>query len=247
MSKLLRPEYSSKILGVVFLSLSVYIFFFTHHTNAAIGAFFIGIFTLLIIHIPTVEKDTAVAGLKSGVLSIHYLLDDLDVSDKGAFVYPHKNLTESRVYISADEFQNLPDLYDEMSIVSGGRGRTGVSLSPPGKPLLDEAKEKMEYDLEGQGIEAGRESMGYLSQGMGLAKSFSLRKEKGVIKVRITLDDYDDYCEEMRGEAEKLCTRTGCPICSAYLTAASESLSKNLKVKKFEKEGKHIKYTLEEI
>ncbi|MEF8874397.1 MAG: hypothetical protein V5A88_06980 [Candidatus Thermoplasmatota archaeon] len=246
-SKLLRPEYTSKVIGGVFLSLSAYLFFFTSYTNAAIGALFIGIFTLLIIHVPTVEEDTAIAELKSGVLSIHHLLEDMDVSQFGLLVPPQKGLTESRVYIPAGDLEGVPDLYDEMSIVSGGRGRTGVSLIPPGKPLLDEAKDKMEYDIEDQDIEAGRECMGYLSQGMGLAKSFSFRKEKGKVKIRITLGRYDKYCEELREEAEKLCSRTGCPICSAFLTSASESLSENLKVVEFEKEGKHIKYTLEAV
>ncbi|MFW6144781.1 MAG: hypothetical protein ACOC55_04345, partial [Candidatus Natronoplasma sp.] len=228
-------------------ALSFYLFFFTPFTNAAIGALFIGIFSFLIIHRPTVEEDTAVAELKSGVLSLHALLEDMDVSEKGVMVHPHKNLTEPRVYIPAGELETVPELYDEMSIVSGGRGRTGVSIIPPGKPLLDEAKDKMEYDMEGNGIEAGRECMGYLSQGMELAKSFSFRKEKGAIKIRITLDRYDDYCEEVRGEAKSVCSRTGCPICSSFLTAASESLSEDLKVKSCEKEGKHVKYTLEVV
>jgi len=246
-TKLLRPEYSSKIAGTIFIALSAYLFFFTDLTNAALGAFFIGIFTILIIHVPTVEEDTALAGLKSGVMSIHHMLEDMDVSQFGLLVPPQKGLTETRVYIPAGELEGVPDLYDEMFIVSEGKGKTGVSLIPPGKSLLDEAKGKMEYDIEGQDIEAGRECMGYLSQGMGLAKSFSFRKKEGDVKIRITLDRYDSYCEEIREKAGELCSRTGCPLCSAYLCAASESLSENLKIVDFEKEGEHIKYSLEAV
>ncbi|MBS3816235.1 MAG: hypothetical protein KGY76_01585 [Candidatus Thermoplasmatota archaeon] len=246
-SKLLRPEYTSKMIGAVFLGMSVYLFFFTSYTNAALGAFFIGIFTLFIIHVSTVEEDTAIAELRSGAISLHELLEDLELSGKGVVVCPRKDLTVSRIYIPAGEFDELPDLYDEMTIVSGGRGKVGVSVVPPGKPLLDEAKQKMEYDMEGQGIEAARECMGYLSEGMELARSFSLREEDDKIKLRITLQKYDDYCEDLRDEAEKICPRTGCPICSAYLTAGSEALSKPLKITEFEKEEQHVKYTLEEV
>ncbi len=246
--KFLRPEYSSKIIGMIFIILASYLFLRTSYINAALGAAFIGIFTVLIVHLPTVEKDVSVAGLKSGVLSIHNLLQDLEMAEKGVIVNPHKNLTESRVYVPAGTFEKIPDLYDEMTIVSSGKGRVGVSLVPPGRPLLEEAKEKMEYSIEGKGIEIGRECMGHLSQGMNLAKSFSLRREEeNLIKLRITLDRYADYCEDLRDTSEKICTRTGCPICSAYMTAASESLSSSLKIEDFQIEGEHIKYTLEEI
>ncbi len=246
--KILRPEYSSKIIGLIFISLAAYLFLKSDYTNAAIGAAFIGIFTLLIIHFSTVEEDVAIAGLKSGVVSIHNMLEDLDMSEKGVVVNPHKNLTESRVYVPAGNFEKLPDLFDEMTIVSSGKGKVGISLTPPGLPILKEAKDRMEYGIEGREIEAGRECMSHLSQGMNLAKSFSFRKsEDGQIKLRITLASYDDYCEELRETSEKICSRTGCPICSAYLTAASESLSIPLKIVDFQKEDKHIKYTLEEI
>jgi len=38
---------------------------------------------------------------------------------------------------------------------------------PPGNFLLEDARDKMEYEMEGDGIEAGKECMDFLSQGMG--------------------------------------------------------------------------------
>jgi len=245
--KLLKPEYSSKLIGVIFISLSIYLFLRTDYTNAGLAAAFIGIFTMLIVHYPTVEEDVAVAGLKSGILSYHKLLDDLDVSNNGVLLPPTNNLTESRVYVPAGKLEGIPDIYDEMTVISSGRGRTGVALVPPGQSLLEEAKDRIEYDIEGKGIQGGRECMGHLSKGMGLAKSFSLRKKENMIRIRITLDRYDDYCENLREDSPNICSRTGCPICSAYLTAASEALSSSLEIKSFEKEKNHIKYELEEV
>ncbi len=245
--RFLRPEYSSKVIGVIFLSVSIYLFLTTDHINASLAAAFIGIFTILIVHYPTVEEDVAMAGLRSSVLSYHEILEDLDVTEKGVLLPPHENLTESRVYIPAGELEEIPDIYDEMTIVSSGKGKMGISLVPPGRPLLEEAKQKLDYDLEGKGIESGRECMGHLSQGMGLAKSFSLREKEGKIKLRITLGRYDDYCENLRKDSRKICTRTGCPICNAFLTGAAEALSSPLKIERFEKEDEHIKYELEEL
>lgn len=215
--------------------------------NAGLAAAFIGIFTIFIVHIPTVEEDVALAGLKTGILSYHHLLEDLNLSQYGVIVPSHKNLTESRVFVPAGKLESIPDLYDEMSIVSSGKGKVGVSIVPPGEPLLEEAKNKMEYEIEGSDIEGGRECMGYLTQGMGLAKSFSLRKKGKEVKIRITLGRYDDFCEELRKKSTNICTRSGCPICSAYLTGASEAFFVPLKIKNFEKEDNHIKYDLEEI
>ncbi len=245
--RFLKPEYSSKIIGMIFLSLSIYLFLATDYTNASLAAAFIGIFTMLIVHYPTVEEDVAIAGLKSSTLSYHEILEDLDVAEKGVILPPHENLTESKVYVPAGKLEEIPDIYDEMTIVSSGKGKVGISLIPPGRPLLEEAKEKLEYDIKGRGIESGRECMGHLSQGMGLAKSFSLRKKGNKVKLRITLDRYDDHCEDLKDNSEKICTRTGCPICNAFLTTTSEALSSPLQIKEFEKEDEHIKYTLEEL
>lgn len=245
-SKILRPEYISKIIGTVFIMIALYLFFYTSYTNAALASGFIGIFTILIVNQPTVDESTAKAELSSGVKPINDLLKDLEVKGTGIAVPPIRNLTESRTYIPAGELRELPDLYDDMTVVTGGRGNMGVSIVPLGKTLLDEAKSKMEYDIEGEGIEASREIMGHLSQGMELAKSFSLRDEE-YIKLRITHGKYLDYCEKLRKDSSDICKRTGCPICSAYVTAAAEGISKPLRVFKLEKDGKYIKIGLEEV
>ncbi len=245
-SKVLRPEYISKVIGAVFIIIALYLFFYTSYTNAALASAFIGIFTILIVNEPTVDESTAKAGLSSGVKPINDLLKDLEVKGTGVFVPPIRNLTRSRTYIPAGELKELPDLYDDMNVVSGGRGNMGISIEPIGKTLLDEAKSKMEYDIEGEGIEASREIMGHLSQGMELAKSFSIRDEEN-FKIRITHGKYLDYCEKLREESEDICKRTCCPICSAYITAASEGISKPLKITSLEKEEKHIKIELEEV
>lgn len=202
---------------------------------------------MLIVHYPTVEEDVAIAELKSGVLSYHNILDDLDLSNNGVILPPIDNLTESRIYVPAGKLESIPDIYDDMTIISSGRGRTGIALEPPGKPLLEEAKNRIEYDIEGKGIQGGRECMGHLSKGMGLANSFSFRKKDDKIRIRITLEKYEEYCENLRDDVPDICTRTACPICSAFLTVASEALSSPLEIKDFEKEKKHIKYELEEL
>lgn len=245
-TKILRPEYISKVIGAAFLIIALYLFLYTSYTNAALASGFIGIFTILIVNQPTVDESTAKAELSSGVIPVNDLLKDLELKGNGVAVPPIRNLTESRTYIPAGELKELPELYDDMSVVSGGRGNMGVSLVPMGKTLMDEAKSKMEYDIEGEGIEASREIMGHLSQGMELAKSFSLRDEE-FVKLRITHGKYLDYCEKLRDESEDVCTRTGCPICSAYMTTAAEGISKPLKIINLEKDGKHIKIDLEEV
>lgn len=242
-----RPEYISKIIGSIFVILSLYLFIFTGYFNIAFGSLFIGVLTITIMHFKTVEKTTADGMLRSSVKPLDDLLDDLDLKGHGIFIPPGKQLSSSRTYIPAGEFTGIPNIYDEMTIITGGTGRVGISLKPLGEPILDEAKDRMESDLDGLDIEGAREGMGILTHGLSLAKSFSLRREDRSIKLRITLGDYNEYCEKIRDETDNLCTRTSCPICSSYLTCACEGLGTPLRMVEFEKEDKHVKYTLEEV
>jgi len=241
------PEYLSKVIGTIFIILSIYLFIFTEQINTAFASLFIGVLTITILHFKTVKISTAESMLESSVMPLNDLLEDLDLDGDGVYVPPNEQLSSSRTYIPAGDFRGIPTLYDEMTVITGGAGRTGISLIPSGAPILDEAKEHMESELYGIGIEGAREGMGILTHGLSLAKSFSLRREDGSIKLRITHNGFNDYCEELRGKSTKLCTRTGCPICSAYITCASEGLDTPLRIVGFEKDEKHIKFTLEEV
>ncbi len=246
-SKISSPENASKIAGALFIGISLYLFLFTPYLTAALGALFIGIFTPVIQHGRYVEEDTAVAGLKSGVEPLHRLIRDLDLDGNAVVVPPIRHLSESRVYIPAGTFNTLPDLYDEMTIVTGGGGRTGVSLAPPGLPLFQDAEERMEHGIAGEGIEAAREVMGHLTHGLDLASSFSVRAEEDEYRLRITQGRYREACQEIREDLEGICFQAGCPICSAYLVALVESIEEPLRIADFEVEERHVKYTLEVV
>ncbi len=235
---------TSKIAGAVFIGIGVYLIVFTEFRNAGFGALFIGILTLLIINPETVEDKVATAELESNVKPMHDLLSDLNVMGKGVMVAPNNNLKNTRVFVPAGkELRALPDLYDEMVIVAGGAGRLGVSLVPPGKPIYDEALSRLDTTMSD--IEGAREVMGMLSHGLDMAKSFSVREEDDLLKLRITHGRYDDYCARVMERSEGICEKTACPICSSYLMALTESIGSPLAIKEFEKEGKHVKYDLE--
>ncbi len=242
-----RPEMISKFIGGVFIAMGIYLLLFTGHFNASIGAFFIGIFTILILNEPTVEKEIAFSELESGALSLERIFDDLDVRGKGVFIPPQEDLTETRVFVPAGDFEGLPKIYDDMTIVPGGKGKTGIAIPPPGYPLLERAKERSEFETEGKSIEEAREMMGMLSQGLDLAKSFSFRKEGDVYKLRVTMGDYAEVCQKIKDSSDDICTRTGCPIGSAFLSAAVEGISKPLRITGFEEEGAHRKFTLKVV
>lgn len=239
-----KPEIVSKLIGGVFIVLGIYLLMFTPHMNASLGALFIGIFSVLILNFPTVEKDTALSELESSIAPLENILDDLDLKGKGVFIPPREELSETRVFIPAGEFEGLPKIYDEMTIVPGGKGKTGVSIPPPGYPLVEEAKERMEYEMEGESVEEARELMGMMAHGLDLVKSFSFRKKKDIYKLRLTQGTYMDVCSEIKKMHENITTRTGCPISSAFLAAAAEGVSRPLRITDFEEEGVHMKYTL---
>ncbi|MFP4171250.1 MAG: hypothetical protein ACLFUV_09600 [Methanomassiliicoccales archaeon] len=242
-SKLLRPENASKVAGASLLAISALLFLLTDQLAAGMGAAFIGVLVIVLMHERTVEEEVAVAAMESGVQTIDHLLNDLEVRGKGVIVPPSRNLTESRVYVPAGELRRLPDLYDEMGVVSTG-GEAGISLKPPGAPLLDEAKRRMEGDLEGSGLEGARECMNHLSVGMELASGYELDREEG-IWLNITLGKYAESCGRLREGG--ICEKTGCPVCSAFLTALAEALSRPIRIVEVEWKNGTVKYSLEEL
>ncbi len=244
MTDISKPRYTSKIAAAVFIILGVYLLIFTDHRNAGLGAIFIGILTGLIVNTGTVEETIATAELESAVEPMHSLLTDLNVMGKGVMIPPKDDLKQTRVFVPAGkELRRLPDLYDEMVVVTGGAGRLGISLVPPGEPLYTEALSRL--DTGTSGIEGAREVMGMLTHGMDMAKSFSVRREDDTFKLRITHGRYGDYCARVMDKSNGICEKTACPFCSAYLMALAENISKPIAITKFQKEGKHVKYTLE--
>ena len=245
-SDILKPKITSKIAAAVFVFIGIYLLLFTEHRNAGLGALFIGIFTGLIVNESTVEEEIATAEMESSTEPLHSLLTDLKVLGNGVMVPPSGDLSKTRVYLPAGkDLRRLPDLFDEMVVVTGGTGRLGISLVPPGEPIYGKALSKLDY--RGDGIEGAREVMGMLSHGMGMAGSFSVREEQDEFKLRITHGRYLDYCDKTMSRSQGICQKTACPLCSAYLMALVEGVSSPLAIKDFEREGPHVKYTLEAL
>ncbi len=246
LSTLKKPEYSSKIAGAVFFIIALLLFLFTQYTTAALGAAFIGLLLVLLIHESTVEEEVAIAGLFSGVSSLNRLLDDLEIDGNAIAVPPGKNLTESRTYIPAGDFNGLPDLYDEMSIV-GVEGKTGISLVPVGLPLLELAKNRMKYDLKDSGMEGVHDCLSHLSIGMEMARSYHLKEENGETRLIINLSKYENCCQKLRKESGDLCRKAVCPICSAFITGISEGSSLPIRIVRFERKENLAEFLLEKI
>ncbi len=244
--ELLRPEYSSKFVGAVFAAMFLYLLF-SGYTNAALASLFLAVFVPVILHRATVEKSTAESMLKTNVEPLIDIIEDLEVDGKGVVLPTGKNLSESKTYVPAGEIDRVPELYDEMTLVTGMSDEMGISIQSAGKPLVDEAKKRMDYDPKGEGIESSRECMGVLTNGLNLAKSFSFREEGRSYKLRITLGGYDGFCQGLRNRKERICTSVGCPICSSYMICAVEGLDKPLQIEDLKREDGHIKITLEEV
>ena len=243
LGSIFRAEYSSRSAGVILVAMGLYIIIFTTHINAGLASLIIGIITFLIVSERTVESEIAISGMKCGIRPLNSLISDLNLKGKGVMVPPGGNLNGPRVFVPAGkERVGLPDLYDEMTVVTGDAGRVGISLEPPGLPLFAEAADRMETKVTG--MEGAREIMGMLSHGMGLARSFSVRQDGDTIFLRISHGMYGDYCQYVRERSPEVCQKTGCPLCSAYMVAISDALSQPLRITEFEMEGEHAKFTL---
>ncbi len=239
------PDISSTIFGAAFIAVGLYLILMTAYVNAGLGSIFIGIFTIMVMTGGTVDEETAVSALKSDVDTLDGLLEDLGISGDLVQVPPSDTLREGKSYVPAEDFQGLPDLQDDMVVVSAAGGRVGVSLTPPGLHLMKLAQENLEGPVDG--IEGAREVMGILTHGIGLARSYSIREEDGIFKMRITHDGYNDYCDSLRERDERICTRTACPLCSAYIATAAQYIDSPLRVINFGKEDKHVTYEMEVV
>ncbi len=241
----LFPDMTSTVVGVLFIVIGVYLLILTTQITAGFGALFIGIFTLMVMTGKTVDKKVAESAMTADADTLDEVLEDLGIEGDLVQVPSSDILSTPRTYVPVSEFKGLPPLQDEMVIVTSGGGRVGLSLVPPGLHLMERGEEHLEERAEG--MEGAREIMGVLTHGLGLAKSFSIRREEGVTKLRITHGNYKDYCDSLRKDRKDICTRTACPLCSAYLTSASQYTKTPLRLVGFNIDEDHITYEMEEV
>lgn len=238
------PDVTSTVFGGAFIALGVYLLTATDHLTPGLGAVFIGIFTMMVMTGKTVDEEVSMAGMKGDADTLDELLEELGIEGAMIQIPSGDLLSAPRTFVPVEDFQGLPDLQDEMVIVTSGGGRAGISLIPPGLHLMELAESSLETPTEG--LEGAREVMGVLTHGLGLAKSFSLREDEK-ITVRITHGTYGGMCRELREKRENICTRTGCPLCSAYLTAGTQYLKRPLRLVDFKIDGEHVIFEMEEI
>lgn len=247
LSEIYRSENISKLVGVSFVLVGIYLISSTDYVNAGIAFLLVGSFTAIVMNGGTMDVSTAISSLESSVSPLYSIIQDLKMEGDGFYIPPGGNLKSSRVFVPAGKnIRGLPDLYDEMTLVTGDAGRQGISLDLPGRPLYEEASARLDH--EPKGMEGAREAMGMLTYGLGLAKSFSLREEDDdVIKLRLTHGRYTSYCRGIREESPGICQKTCCPLCSSYLMALAEATSKPFGIQGFDVEDEHVKFTLKVV
>ncbi len=215
--------------------------------NLAFGAFFLGVFALVVMTERTLPADIAQRQMMSQARFMNELVTGMELKGSAVYLPAKAALTHEKILIPAAEGDvALPTVTDELVISLGpDKATLGVLLTPPGLDLLDGFEKDMAVSNKDAGLEAFEGNMQIAKLGIGLVKDFKLKERGGETILRIEHSAFADGCRTIRELMPDVCRQAACPICSAFLTGIARSTGKIVKVKKVENDTDRIQFHLE--
>lgn len=195
------------------------------------AAFFLGLF-LMIAMGPFTEVSEDAALTLPFYRSMGNVARDLKLEGRAIHVAPgiQPRLSVDRVFIPTDarEPHVLPQLDADTSLYT--EEPSGISLDPPGRPLLDEHEQRQGVRLTNTAFSELGTVMGSLVAGNRLVKSVNYRKIGTKVTVRYRHAKLEDLCRYVREDLRGPGSQVGCPVCSAMVLAVSRCLHRPVRL-----------------
>jgi hypothetical protein len=172
----------------------------------------------------------------TGVLNQGKILSSLLIEGRGIYV-PASEAGATKVFVPVSD--TITDVPASGGIFVGGAGK-GVLLDPPGYGLLSCSRlitpALTEEDLE-------NEIADLMVNGLELVRQAAAKREGGLVTVTMTDLANAGMCAAVRKENPRLCTGTGCPICSFAACLVSEGTRRRVRIESVEASGKVVTAT----
>ncbi|MGA1873741.1 MAG: hypothetical protein ACMUHY_08715 [Thermoplasmatota archaeon] len=215
--------------------------------RAGFGILLMGILIVFLFSFRTVPKELIDPILFDRSRDMGRLLEALELKGNGVYVPKGGRLKEERVYVPAEEKPlPLPGLVAEQVLIVGTTGSSmGVSLIPPGSGLVDRIETDTKREFREDELPDIQESLERLSRGSGLIGSISARSKGERIHVEIVHSRFREVCDRSWKDQPQIHSKTGCPGCSAVISAVARVSGSPLRIGSVEREGRRVVYLLE--
>ncbi|OPY26716.1 MAG: hypothetical protein A4E28_02342 [Methanocella sp. PtaU1.Bin125] len=188
------------------------------------------------------RAEVADAVALSGVRNLDRTLSSLLIEQKGIYI-PAEKVGATRLFLPASGGSQvnivLPRAPGGIFVTPEG-GAKGVLVEPPGYGLLALARDNG-ATFTGEGLE--NEIKDALENGMELAGRVAVKREGDTVMV--SMSDLADagMCAAVRKESPRICTQTGCPVCSFVACMIAEGTGRTVRIESVNVKGKAVDAT----
>lgn len=201
-----------------------------------LGSFLIGIMILFLPESGSIADSVATNSVLPSLLNIEYLLEDLDLDEKGIYI-PVSGLGVSpKVFVPLTSTTKTPSLELTPSrkiFVTVGKNPEdiGVLLDAPGSGILTLLERSLHTDLAKVQLKDLRTSINSGFKALGIAKVISLEHEGDIVRIEMEFRGLTDLETKLRELAPRLSALVGTPIVSAVAASVSKTTGKYVRVK----------------
>lgn len=215
----------SLVLSIVFTS---YILAFV-----GLGLTFWGVLFLFISPVTYVKSSLVDSTVAPLLITLDKMLTQLNYQGNVTYLPPRslKGAKEGVLFIAAEKNSVLPSIED----VSPGKIFTnpnGICLAPLGHGLVDLFEEELGIDLFKTDFDFLQSNLPrLLIEDLELVKGFEMDINGDIVHVKMRGSVYSNVCSEVR-KLTNICSRVGCPICSAIAQALAKATAKAVTIEK---------------
>jgi hypothetical protein len=202
------------------------------------GLTIVAIAILLYLLLPSrvLRGEVADAVAITGVLNQGKILASLLIEGRGIYV-PASDAGTTKVFVPVSDA--VTDIPATGGIFVAGAGK-GMLLDPPGYGLLS-CSRQISPGLTDDGLAS--EIADIMENGMELVSKAEARREGDLVTVTMTGLANAGMCSTVRKENPRLCTQTGCPICSFAACMVADGTRRRVRIEGVEVNGKVVKAT----
>lgn len=203
--------------------------------SIGLGLTFWGALLLFIRPVRYVKSDLLDATIVSSLATIDRIIEDLNYQGDAVYLPPRhlKELEQGILFISAQKGTAVPTI-DKLTQEKVFVNPHGMCITPLGQGLVNLFEEKLGTNLFKTDLDFLQTNLPrLLIDDLELLKDIKINIHSNMVQVRMTRSVYSNLCGEVK-KLTNICTRLGCPLCSAIACALARVTGRPVTIEKNE-------------
>jgi len=170
----------------------------------------------------------------SSLEALDQLITELEYKGKGVYLPPRsfEEIKSGRVFIPKKEMIVIPIKEKETGQHVFVRNPDGLYIIPPGVELANLFEKELGKNFAEVSLEYFAENLPKVFiEDLEIAKNCEVSMKKNLVSVKISGVTYDLLCQRLC-EKSNVCSKIGCPFCSAIACAIARSTGKQVIIEK---------------